>query len=83
MLWGGPRVPAMCPPFVRHVPALLCPLVACCGAGVASYRTIARPTAFILHVRWSVVFICSFWLTKFGLRKRTLRLKNCLGSTLV
>ena len=58
---------------VRHVPALcqrrstmcplkpwpcLCPLLACCGAGLWQSSKIlshiAQPTAFILHARWSV-----------------------------
>ena len=86
----------MCPPFVGAGPPCvrsglglpfgLCPLLACCGAGqwhhqTKFFLTIAQPTAFILYCMPVGQFPWhSFWLPKFGLCKRTLCLKNCLGS---
>ena len=49
------------PSCVRHhvLSARLCPLLTCCGAEpwhhqVKFFLTIAQPTAFILHARWSI-----------------------------
>ena len=72
-------LPFVCPPCVRSlsdrplsaqvgVPASLCPLLACCGAGpwhheVKLFLSIVQPAAFLFHARWSVV---SFFSIHFG-----------------
>ena len=86
------HVSAMCPLFVSPGPPCVlasgpCPLVACCGAGpwrheVKFFSALRNPPRlYCMPARqfpWH-----SLWPPKFGLCKRTLCLKNCLGSMLV
>ena len=77
----------MCPPCARslaaqihHVSSSL-DFVRSWHHEVKSFLSIMQPTTFILHALqfpWQ-----SFWAPQFGLCKRALCLKNCLGSMLV